>query len=190
MNADAGESNRNDFRGRVTRKMLWDALFSLIEERHFDNISVKDICARSHVNRSTFYNHFESKFDLLNYGIYEIMPEEANLVAADSQRRGEASKPPSPHEAIFNYVYKYQRFFSNLFVVKGISDHVFTSMIAGTSNFLNFREQDENRPCVPLEVEALMYFGAVSTLTVWWLKNKCSTPVEDMIRYVDIVLRR
>ncbi len=182
------KSGQGDFRGRVTRKMLWDALFSLLEEKHFDQISVKDICTRSQVNRSTFYNHFDSKFDLLEYGIEHIMPVDAHLLDASRARIEKNDPNASPHAQLFKYVYAHQSFFRNIFVVKGTSDYIFSSMVAGTAEFLGAGKNtcDDG---MPLGIKAQMYFGAISTLTTWWLKNNCEIPVEDLIRYVDMTIK-
>jgi AcrR family transcriptional regulator len=46
-----------DPRVRRTRKLLQDALRSLLFERRFSRISVQDIAERATVNRATFYAH-------------------------------------------------------------------------------------------------------------------------------------
>ena len=53
-----------DRRVARTRKMLHQALLSLITERGYDVITVEDICERANIGRSTFYAHFTSKDDL------------------------------------------------------------------------------------------------------------------------------
>ncbi len=41
------------------------ALLELIHEKEFAYITVREICSRAHVNRSTFYLHYENTRDLL-----------------------------------------------------------------------------------------------------------------------------
>ena len=53
-----------DPRVRRTRKLLQDALRSLIHEKRFSKISVQDITERATVNRATFYAHYLDKEDL------------------------------------------------------------------------------------------------------------------------------
>lgn len=50
--------------GTVTKKILAGALRELLVERPFGSITVGDIAARSHVSRTTFYNHFKDKYEL------------------------------------------------------------------------------------------------------------------------------
>jgi len=42
-----------------------EALLSLLEKKAFEYVTVKEICALSGVNRSTFYLHYENTSDLL-----------------------------------------------------------------------------------------------------------------------------
>ena len=60
-----------DLRVRRTHKLLWEALLILMAEQAFETISVKEICDRAMVHRTTFYKHYEDKYDLLTRGIQQ-----------------------------------------------------------------------------------------------------------------------
>lgn len=51
-----------------TRKLLSDALVSLILEKGYDEVSIQEIIDRANVGRSTFYAHYENKEQLLLFG--------------------------------------------------------------------------------------------------------------------------
>ena len=53
---------KNNRRVRFTRSALREALIDLILEKPLVSITVKDICARADINRSTFYLHFKGFF--------------------------------------------------------------------------------------------------------------------------------
>ena len=57
-----------DRRVQKTRKLLLDALVSLILEKGYDEVSIQDIIDRANVGRSTFYAHYENKEQLLLFG--------------------------------------------------------------------------------------------------------------------------
>lgn len=67
------KSQRNDSQIISTRNLIQDAFLSLTNERSFEDITVKDISERTPVNRSTFYSHFEDKFDLLDSFISDTL---------------------------------------------------------------------------------------------------------------------
>lgn len=64
-------SPRIDPRITRTRKLIRDALTSLLAEKNFESVSVQDIAERATVNRATFYAHFTDKFSLLDTIIRE-----------------------------------------------------------------------------------------------------------------------
>src|SRR6185437_6864093 len=63
----------NDRRIQKTHNLLRRALGSLIAEKPYDSIVVKEILDRADVGRSTFYMHFQDKDDLLVSGIHEML---------------------------------------------------------------------------------------------------------------------
>ncbi len=63
--ARAAVERNLDPRVRRTRRMLQDALASLLKQKDFDNISIGDIAEESTLNRATFYDHYPDKFALL-----------------------------------------------------------------------------------------------------------------------------
>jgi AcrR family transcriptional regulator len=71
VSAVAERSSRPDPRITRTRKLIRDALVSLLAEKNFESITVQDIAGRATVNRATFYAHFTDKFALLDAMIRE-----------------------------------------------------------------------------------------------------------------------
>ncbi len=49
-----------------TRAALRDALLALLDEKSFDDISIREIAARSGTGYATFFRHYETKSALLN----------------------------------------------------------------------------------------------------------------------------
>ena len=62
----------SDRRILKTRLALRDALMSLLAEQGWDDISIRKICDRANVGRSTFYLHFASKDDLLSESLDDL----------------------------------------------------------------------------------------------------------------------
>lgn len=55
-----------------TALLMDAALLALLEEKEFSYITVKEICARAGVNRSTFYLHYETIGDLLSETLEQV----------------------------------------------------------------------------------------------------------------------
>lgn len=62
----------DDRRVRKTRAQLREALIALALAHGWDAVSVRDVCVRADVGRSTFYAHFADKEDLLLSGFDDL----------------------------------------------------------------------------------------------------------------------
>ena len=49
-----------------TKIYLSNALLELLKTKSFDNIKVTEICDKALIHKTTFYNHFEDKYELLD----------------------------------------------------------------------------------------------------------------------------
>lgn len=57
---------REDRRVTMTKRMLKDALIEMLKEKDIYHISIRELCERADVNRTTFYRYYSSQFDLLS----------------------------------------------------------------------------------------------------------------------------
>lgn len=69
----AGHGEHGDRRVARTTSSLRHALHSLIGEKPYEAIGVKEILGRANVGRSTFYAHFRGKDELLLDGMYDLL---------------------------------------------------------------------------------------------------------------------
>lgn len=67
------ETRKPDRRIAKTKKLLRDALQSLIVEKDYSSIAVKEILDRANVGRSAFYMHFRDKDELLASSIDDLL---------------------------------------------------------------------------------------------------------------------
>src|SRR5260370_41559796 len=100
-----------DLRVRRTRKLLWEALMAELSERAFEEITVKDICERAMVHRTTFYKHYEDKYALLEQGMRQMYEA---LAAEDVQVPPSVfsvDHPPPYFILVFEHVSEHQHFY-------------------------------------------------------------------------------
>lgn len=57
--------NKSESKYFNTARRMDEALLSLLCEKNFEYVTIKEICAKANVNRSTFYLHYENIGDLL-----------------------------------------------------------------------------------------------------------------------------
>lgn len=65
------KGNETDPRVIRTHQLIQDAFTSLIKEKDFEDITVKEIAEKATINRATFYAHYMDKYEILESKISE-----------------------------------------------------------------------------------------------------------------------
>lgn len=60
-------NKKEDLRILKTKASLYRGLMNLMKTKPFEEINVSEICKESLINRSTFYDHFNDKYELIEY---------------------------------------------------------------------------------------------------------------------------
>lgn len=74
-----------DRRLAKTRNALAQALFAQMQRQPWDEIGIVSLCAEANVARSSFYTHFATKTELLDYLISRQMPSGDDLPATEGK---------------------------------------------------------------------------------------------------------
>ncbi len=103
-----------DPRVRRTRRMLRDALVSLILKKDFASISIKEVTQRAEVAYITFYRHFDSLdqllMEVLDEGLAELMDHIETLA-----KQSDTSNLETEGRLIFEYIAQKADLFRILF---------------------------------------------------------------------------
>lgn len=79
-----------------TAKRMAEALLALMEKKDFPYISVKEVCVKAEVSRSTFYLHYENTAELLAEAVEMIHERfQSSIPAADVRSSAISYKPRS-----------------------------------------------------------------------------------------------
>ncbi len=57
-----------------TKGLLWEAFVTLVSEKGYDQVSIREIIDMAGVGKSTFYAHYENKEHLLRSGQVHLLP--------------------------------------------------------------------------------------------------------------------
>ena len=57
---------QNDYRVKITKSLIRQSLLSMLKNSSAEKITVKELCQNAHINRATFYSHYENIKELLN----------------------------------------------------------------------------------------------------------------------------
>ncbi|OMP95330.1 TetR/AcrR family transcriptional regulator [Staphylococcus haemolyticus] len=75
--------NKQDLRVQKTHQALITSFSDLLQTKSFEQITVQDLCAKANVRRSTFYRHFNDKYDLLNHVVSTLIDHFRELYLPD-----------------------------------------------------------------------------------------------------------
>lgn len=72
--------NKNDLRVIKTNQNIRSTFIQLLSEKEFDKITVQELISRARINRSTFYKHYQDKYDLAESIAKDWMEEYRNIL--------------------------------------------------------------------------------------------------------------
>ena len=179
----------------ATAVRMDEAFLKLLEKKDFSYITVKEICERAGVNRSTFYLHYETVSDLLAESARYIIDQFIEAMPHDTAEFMERLQT-RPLEELYlitpeylapylNYIKEHRRVFRTTIEqasVLGMNDaylslnrHVFTPILD------RFHiPRSEQKYVMPFYINGLM--GIVNE----WLKEDCKDSIEHIISVMRI----
>lgn len=169
--------NKTDRRVVRTRKLLGDALMSLIMERGYESVTVKNIIDQANVGRATFYTHYRDKEDLLLTTMLE------GYQALEKKVRAAMNLPEAivPLGLIFEYAAQNRDLF--LVILYGAGK---TAAYQQARDYLAACALEELQVLYDVSTPALeaasMYFAAAFLgMLIWWLEQEMPHPVDEMV---------
>ena len=177
----ASGRSANDRRVQKTQKHLHDALMSLIRDKRYDAIAVKEILERANVGRSTFYAHYRDKDDLLVSGIHDVLQSLQSkgppASAKPSERLVRFSLP------ILEHIGQHRRAGggADMAVMHAHLRHVIVDFIADDVT----RHLRARKAGIPVELVIQYVASTFVVVLEWWLESRTERAPKD----VDDVFR-
>lgn len=173
----AGAHPKTDRRIRRTRDTLGDALFALMQEKSFDEITVQDVLDRAGVGRSTFYVHYRDKDDLFLSDVEEFCQWFSTLL----KRQSASTKRLAPVEEFFTHIREANEFYAAIVRSAKVND-----VLALARGFFA-RSIEERLQMGGLDMEpvrrsaqAHALAGSLFSLLDWWLDKGMKADPKEM----------
>jgi AcrR family transcriptional regulator len=161
-----------------TRAALRRALLALLERKHFDQITVRDIAAEAGIGYATFFRHHESKGELLE----EVAEEQIATLMALAVPLLIAADTRGSCLALCKYVNEHRATWSALL----------TGGAAGAMREEFIRQamqlgagQVQKSSWLPVELGAIYGVSATVEILAWWLRQPPNFSVERIAEIVD-----
>ncbi len=178
---------KKDRRSQRTQRILGDALVALMFEKRYDDITIQDILDRANIGRSTFYEHYWDKRDLLTSEIERVI----DLLGQRIETPPQDASVFIPSLALFQHVREQHRLFQALLRGQGIESitRAFQDRLQARVEAGLRREGKEGESSELLAAVASYIVGAFMSLMRWWLATEMTWSPERMdTLFRDLVL--
>ena len=166
---------KKDLRIIKTRKALYNAFEELMKSKPFEQIKVSDICNEALINRSTFYDHYADKYDLLEEYINSLK---------DSLTE-EITKENNIEKNTKEYYIE---------IIKLLLLHIqkkrdtYIAIMINNRNSINQINDKKISKNIPNEIIIRFYIGGVTNICFEWLMYGNKYTKEDIINYIDLLI--
>ena len=189
--------NKSESKYFATAIRMDEAFLELIEKKDFAYITVKEICEKAGVNRSTFYLHYETIDDLLAESaqhiidqFVEFMPyDTADFIEKLQDRPIEELYLITPayltpyltyireHRCIFRATVEHASTLRMNDAYSDLSRHILTPILN------RFRVPSENRKYM-----MSFYISGLVAIINEWLKEDCKDSIEHIVNVIRICI--
>lgn len=177
------DSGKTDLRILKTKKLLKETLFSLLDERTLSDISVGDICSAAMVNRTTFYKHYDDKYDLLCDCVDSLQKSAVEKIAEATAPDSDASEYIKLLiDKVVTFCYENSTKIKKLTLQENViaSSVVMSSVNKGIQSLLEkfLSDKPDGELFCPIEYAAAFIAGGCYDATMLWLSHKDEYPKE------------
>ena len=166
MNRPISVERRSD----RTRERIKTAFSSLVFESGFETVSVEKVIRTASIARSTFYEHFSSKEDVLRACMDPFFSTVADCVVADEQ--------PEGLHAVLDHMWKNRRLTDAIFT--GQPRSVLARNQAGLVEIRLCRLADGRELAMPLQLASVQISEAQLSLIESWLRGRAFASIQQV----------
>ncbi len=158
-----------------THSDIATVVLTLLEEKELRSITVSEVCRILSINRSTFYEHFQDVYDVV---------ERAETAKAENLKElfveGLTISKRQAYISIFSYIEQNQKFYS-IYMNQGKTIHFADIIALDTSSYNDVILSDE----LTVTTEQIEYYyeffkAGMNALIKKWLAAGCDKSAEEM----------
>ena len=185
--------NKNESKYFNTAIKMDEALITLLEKKDFEYITVKEICETAGVNRSTFYLHYDSLWDLVREATTYVLDSFLSYFSTDTKSIVLRFNECELKELLFitpEYITPYLTFIKDnqkLFKItlkqfgamgmRGVYDRMFTHIFSPILSRFHFPEAEK-------AYVMRFYLSGITAIVMEWLDKGCSDDIDAIIKII------
>lgn len=175
-----------DLRVIKTKKALYTSLIELTKDKPFEQIKVSDICETSLVNRSTFYSHYNDKYELLYDYVNSLKQELLAILDKNKNIVNTKEYYTEMIRLILDHLDE-QKSTYNSILINNQNNIITDILLDVTVKDINKRIEINhlNQKNTPTDILVIFYLGAVAGVLIEWLKNDNKYTKQEIIKYLN-----
>ncbi len=179
---------KTDLRIIKTKNVLYASLVELMKEKVFEEIKVSDICHKALINRSTFYAHYQDKYELLQDFLNSLKEEFVRELEKNNNNLNIREYYIKLIGLFLNHIEDKKDIYNTIMINNRNSIMMDILLSVVNSDILKKLELDETKTSIPKEVIAKFYLGGVINIGVEWLNGTGKYTKEDLIDFLNVLI--
>ena len=177
-----------DLRIIKTKRALYNSLLDLMREKQFEEIKVNDICNKALINRSTFYSHYQDKYELLADYINDLKSSLTNELSKNKNINNTKEYYIELIKLFLNHIE--ERINDYLAIAINNRNSILTDIIYDVidNDIISRLKGDTSNNKVPTNIIAKFYLGAFVNVGIYWIQNINKYTKQELIDYLTILI--
>ena len=178
--------NKEDLRIIKTRNALREALVTLMKDKQFEEIKISDICDTALVNRSTFYAHYEDKYELL----VDIIDSLKINLLDDLDKNKKILNTKEYYIELIKLILNHINDKKDIYTKVLINNHnsilmdILEDAVMKDTN-KRIKKKQIKTGDIPANIFIKYYLGGVANVCIEWLNNQNTYTENDIISYLE-----
>lgn len=161
-----------DLRIQKTYMALENAFTKLLEEKPFESITTNELCDAAMIRRTTFYKHFEDKYDYFSFFISNIINRSRNTVSINLLKEDPVKYTELRLKDHICFFKEHKK------IIKNLKDsNMITFFLLSAQKHLDneirmiLKETGNYEPSLELDFTISLYTGALISSMGWWIDH-------------------
>lgn len=168
-------------RATQTRPILCAALLALLEERPFEQLTVREITAKAEIGYATFFRHYPDKEALL----HDVAAGEISELLGLTLPILYTKDTRASARTLCSNVWEHRKLWSTL-LTGGAAGMLKDEFIRQAQHIAETQPDPEG--WLPADLTVVFYVTGTVEILAWWLKQKNPPSVDQMAEVVDCLI--
>lgn len=187
---------KEDLRILKTKASLYRTLIELMKDEEFEKIKISEICTKSMINRSTFYDHFNDKYELLESFMNDLKKELEESIKIDIETNSIKEYYMEILKAMLEYIDDNKEIYSSMVKINSNSiakDMMIEAVLKAVNNKINNRFINKSE--IPTKEIVLFYASGVINVLIYSLqdlktfdKEKVFHTISELIPEIEFIV--